>query len=38
MNRLMILFLHPSESEQKYKCALFVDFCEEEGYNGIGNT
>ena len=34
----MISFLLQSEGEQKYKCALPVDFCEDEGYNGIGNT
>lgn len=34
----MISFLLQSESEQKHKCALLVDFCKEEDYNGIGNT
>ena len=34
----MILFLLESEDKLKYKCALVVDFCGVEDYNGIGNT
>jgi hypothetical protein len=34
----MISFLLESEDKLKYKCALLVDFCKEEDYNGIGNT